>query len=147
NARMLSYLQLAQGNQRQIQYDYEGALATLIPVCEYEENYDWITQCAVTLDAEGLPTCNDVANCPFVVLNELTGELELDPLTGNPIPREVQTPFLPPAVNRGSANNSNRFFDRFAPHWDAGQAYKTGTIVFYDPVPGDAELGWTFRAR
>lgn len=147
NARMLSYLQLAQGNQRQIQYDYEGALATLIPVCEFEENYDWIPQCAVTLDAQGLPTCKGVANCPFVVLNELTGELELDPLTGNPIPREVQTPFLPPAVNRGSANNSNRFFDRFAPRWDAGQAYKTGTIVFYDPVPGDAELGWTFRAR
>lgn len=147
NARMLSYLQLSQGNQRQIQYQYEGVLATLIPVCEFEDNYDWIPQCSVTLDSEGLPTCNGLANCPFVVLNELTGELELDPVTGNPVPRQVQTPFLPAPMNRNSAANSTRFWDRFAPRWDAGQAYKTGTIVFYDPVPGDAELGWTFRAR
>lgn len=147
NARMLSYLQLTQGNQRQIQYQYEGALATLIPVCEFEENYDWIPQCVVTLNPEGLPTCNAVANCPFVILNELTGELELDPLTNNPVPRQVQTPFLPPPMNRGSANNSTRFFDRFAERWDSVKAYKTGAIVFYDPVPGDAELGWTFRAR
>ena len=147
NARMLSYLQLTQGNQRQIQYQYEGALATLVPVCEFEENYDWIPQCVVTLDTEGQPTCNGVADCPFVVLDELTGELELDPVTGNPVPREEQTPFLPPPMNRGNANGSTRFFDRFAPRWDGMQAYKTGTIVFYDPASGDAELGWTFRAR
>lgn len=149
NARMLSYNQLTQGNQRQIQYLYEGALATLIPVCEFEENYDWIPQCEVTRDTEGKPTCAGipVANCPFVILNDVTGELELDAATGNPVPRQVQTPFLPPPMNRGSANNSTRFFDRFAPQWNGMQAYKTGTIVFYDPVPGDAELGWTFRAR
>lgn len=146
NAPMRSYPQLTQGNQRQIQHIYENALATLIPVCEFEEEYDWIPQCTVTLDPEGIPTCAGVADCPFVELNEETGELELDAM-GNPVPRMEQTPFVPPPMNRAGANSSLRFFDRFAPRWDNVKPYKIGTIVFYDPVPGDAELGWTFRAR
>lgn len=146
NARMRAYLQLTEGQQRQIQYVYEGSLATLVPLCEYEEVYDWIPQCSITLDPEGVPTCEGVTNCPFVILDEETGALELDAL-GNPVPRMVQTPFLPPPMNRNGANNSTRFFDRFAPRWDNVKAYKIGAIVFYDPVPGDAVLGWTFRAR
>jgi hypothetical protein len=50
-------------------------------------------------------------------------------------------------MNRAGANSSQRFFDRFAPRWDNMKAYKTGAIVFYDPVPGDPVLGWTFQAR
>lgn len=146
NARMRSYLQLTEGQQRQIQYVYEETLATLIPLCEYEEVYDWIPQCSITLDPAGVPTCTGVPNCPFIVVDEETGALELDAL-GNPVPRMVATPFLPPPMNRNGATNSTRFFDRFAPRWNVMQAYRQGTIVFYDPVPGDAVLGWTFRAR
>jgi hypothetical protein len=146
NAPMRSYPQLTQGNQRQIQYRYEEALATLIPRCELEEVYEWIPQCTVTRDPDGVPTCAGVTDCPFVELDEETGELELDAL-GNPVPQMVPTPFLPPPMNRAGANSSLRFFDRFAPHWEAGKTYSVGAVVFYDSVPGDTQLGWTFRAR
>jgi hypothetical protein len=86
-----------------------------------------------------------VADCPFVIADEVTGALELDAM-GNPVPRMEPTPFLPPPMNRAGANSSVRFFDRFALRWDIMTSYKTGAIVFYDPVPGDAEMGWTFRA-
>jgi hypothetical protein len=145
NTPMRSYTQLTQGGQRQIQYLYEEALATLIPVCEFEEEYDWIPQCTLTLTPEGVPTCEGVADCPFVIADEVTGALELDAM-GNPVPRMEPTPFLPPPMNRAGANSSVRFFDRFALRWDIMTSYKTGAIVFYDPVPGDAEMGWTFRA-
>ena len=148
NTPMRSYPQLTQGNQRQIRYLYEGALAANIPVCEFEDLYpdEFIPQCEITLDLDGVPTCDGVANCPFVELDEETGQLELDAL-GSPIPRMVTTPFLPSPMNRNGANNSTRFFDRFAPRWDNVKAYKIGAIVFYDPVPGDEVMGWTFRAR
>ena len=146
NARMTSYNQLLNGNQRRIQYLYEGGLATLLPVCELEDNYDFIPECQVTLDEEGIPTCAGVVDCPFEISDEETGELELD-AQGNPIPLMVETGALPPPMSRAGANSSNRFLDRFAPNWDVAANYKTGAIVYYDPVAGDGIGGYTFQAR
>lgn len=112
NSQMRAYLQLLNGNQRQIQYIYEGNLAVLLPVCEFEDNYDFIPQCEVLLDEEGVPTCEGLANCPFEIANEETGELQLDAL-GNPVPRMQATGFLPPPMSRGGANASGRFFNKF----------------------------------
>lgn len=112
NTEMRSYLQLLNGNQRQIQFLYEGGLAVLLPVCEFEDNYNFIPQCEVLLDEEGIPTCEGVVDCPFEFANEETGELQLDAL-GNPVPRMENTGFLPPPMSRGGANASNRFFDKF----------------------------------
>lgn len=112
NTQMRAYLQLLNGNQRQIQYIYEDALAVLLPVCEFEEVYDFIPQCEVTLDENNLPTCEGVADCPFEIANEETGELELDAM-GNPVPRMENTGFLPPPMSRGGATASARFFNKF----------------------------------
>lgn len=112
NSQMRAYLQLLNGNQRQIQFIYEGSLAVLLPVCEFEEVYDFIPQCEVSLDEDGLPTCEGVANCPFEIANEETGELQLDAM-GNPVPRMQATRFLPPPMSRGGANASGRFFNQF----------------------------------
>lgn len=114
NSRMLSYMQLLEGNQR-LAFWYNGMAERQIPACEYEDlNPDeFIPQCNVELDSNGVPTCEGIANCPFVVLNELTGELELDPATGNPVPRLVNTRFLPPLINRGGANSNAEFFGKF----------------------------------
>ncbi|HTF96276.1 MAG TPA: hypothetical protein VL995_09100 [Cellvibrio sp.] len=112
--QMLSYLQLLNGNQRLALW-YNGIAALQIPACEYVDlNPDnYIPQCVVVLDEENAPTCEGVTNCPFVILNELTGELELDLVTGNPVPRQVETPFLPPPMNSGGANASRGFFNKF----------------------------------
>lgn len=112
NAQMRAYLQLLNGNQRQIQYIYEGSLAVLLPVCEFEEIYDFIPQCEVLLDDDGVPTCDGVANCPFEIANEETGELQLDAM-GNPVPRMVNTGFLPPPMSRAGAGASGTFFNKF----------------------------------
>ena len=146
NARMTSYNQLLNGNQRLIQFIYEDRLATSLPACEFEDVYDFIPECVVEVDENDVPICSDIDNCQFEVLDPLTGVLELDDM-GNPIPIMVDTGALPPPMSRGAANNSNRFFDRFALHWDVTANYKTGAIVFYDPLPGDATPGWTFQAR
>ena len=113
NTQMRAYLQLLNGNQRQIQYIYEDALAVLLPVCEFEEVYDFIPQCEVMLDENNLPTCEGVAECPFEIANEETGELQLDAM-GNPVPRMENTGFLPPPMSRGGANASGRFFNKFS---------------------------------
>lgn len=112
NSEMRAYLQLLNGNQRQLQYLYEGSLAVLLPVCEFEDNYDFIPQCDVLLDEENIPTCAGVANCPFEVVSEESGELQLDG-AGMPVPRMENTGFLPPPMSRGGANASNRFFNKF----------------------------------
>jgi hypothetical protein len=112
NSEMRAYRQLLNGNQRQIQYIYEGSLAVLLPVCEFEDNYDFIPQCEVLLDEDDLPTCEGVANCPFEFVDEETGELQLD-AAGNPIPRMVNTNFLPPPMSRGGARASGSFFNKF----------------------------------
>ncbi|AQT60789.1 PD40 domain-containing protein [Cellvibrio sp. PSBB023] len=112
NSQMRAYLQLLNGNQRQIQFIYEGSLAVLLPVCEFEDNYDFIPQCDVLLDDDGVPTCEGVANCPFEIANEETGELQLDAM-GNPVPRMVNTGFLPPPMSRGGARASGTFFNKF----------------------------------
>jgi hypothetical protein len=112
NTEMRAYLQLLNGNQRQRQYIYEGSLAVLLPVCEFEDIYDFIPQCEVLLDEEGVPTCEGVANCPFEVANEETGELQLD-VTGNPVPRMENTNFLPPPMSRAGARASDTFFNKF----------------------------------
>jgi hypothetical protein len=112
NSEMRAYLQLLNGNQRQLQYLYEGSLAVLLPVCEFEDNYDFIPQCDVLLDEENIPTCVGVANCPFEVVSEESGELQLDD-AGMPVPRMENTGFLPPPMSRGGANVSYRFFEKF----------------------------------
>ena len=112
NTQMRAYLQLLNGNQRQIQYLYEDALAVLLPVCEFEEVYDFIPQCEVTLDENNLPTCEGVVDCPYEIANEETGELQLDAM-GNPVPRMENTGFLPPPMSRGGANASARFMNKF----------------------------------
>lgn len=112
NSQMRAYLQLLNGNQRQVQHIYEGGLAVLLPVCEFEDSYDFIPQCDVLLDAEGIPTCEGVADCPFEFADETTGVLQLDNL-GNPVPRMTSTRFLPAPMNRGGANASALFFNKF----------------------------------
>lgn len=109
---MLSYLQLL--NRRQVEFLYEGNLATLLPVCEFEDNYDdnFIPQCEILLDEDGVPTCEGVVDCPFEFADEETGELQLDAL-GNPVPRMVATDFRQPPMSRGGADQSVRFFERF----------------------------------
>jgi hypothetical protein len=64
------------------------------------------------LDDDGVPTCEGVANCPFEIANEETGELQLDAM-GNPVPRMVSTGFLPPPMSRGGARASGTFFNKF----------------------------------
>ncbi|HEX7764803.1 MAG TPA: hypothetical protein VF433_14490, partial [Cellvibrio sp.] len=97
-----------------VEFLYEGNLATLLPVCEFEDNYDdnFIPQCEILLDEDGVPTCEGVVDCPFEFADEETGELQLDAL-GNPVPRMVATDFLQSPMSRGGANQSVRFFERF----------------------------------
>lgn len=112
DTEMLSYLQLLNG--RQVEFLYEGNLATLLPVCEFEDNYDddFIPQCEILLDEDGVPTCEGVVDCPFEFVDEDTGELQLDAL-GNPVPRMEPTGFINAPMSRGGANSSNRFFEKF----------------------------------
>jgi hypothetical protein len=111
NAMMLSYTELTGTTNRQI-LDENGVLTTQIPVCELapKDLYPEIAACTVTLDINGAPTCEGVANCPFEQ-DAVTNALLLDAL-GNPIPRTV-TIGIPRSMTPGSARSSARFFDRF----------------------------------
>lgn len=112
--RMRSYMQLLNENQR-LAFWYNDTAVRLIPACEYEDlNPDeFIPQCEVLLDQDGVPTCEGVVNCPFVIANLETGELELDPVTGNPVPESVETRFLSPVLTGVRANQNRNFFDKF----------------------------------
>ena len=72
----------------------------------------------MTFDLEGNPTCDGVADCPFVereVTSEtgvVTRELVLG-ADGNPIPLTEQLE-VPASMSAGGARASARFFNRFA---------------------------------
>lgn len=108
---MLSYNELTAASDKQI-LDENGTLTTQIPVCELApaDMYEDIPTCAVTLDAQGKPTCEGVTNCPFEQ-DAVTNALLLDTM-GNPVPRRT-TITVNASMSRGSARGSARFFNKF----------------------------------
>ncbi|RZA07142.1 MAG: hypothetical protein EOO68_03850 [Moraxellaceae bacterium] len=110
--RMLSYNQLLNGSNRQI-LDVTGeTLMFDIPVCELApaDDYPDIAACIITLDVNGLPTCEGVANCPFEQ-DPITNAVRLDTL-GNPIPR-TNIIGVNARLNRGGALANDLFYRRF----------------------------------
>jgi Hydrazine synthase alpha subunit middle domain/WD40-like Beta Propeller Repeat len=81
------------------------------PVCELvDDATNAIPLCVVTLDANNMPTCVGVTDCPFEQ-DVTTGALILD-AQNNPIPRTVQTAILA-SMSANGARASFRFFNKF----------------------------------
>jgi len=112
NQRMLSYTELTATTNKQI-LDVNGILTANIPVCELApaDLYPDIDACVITRDVNGVPTCDGVANCPFVQ-DPVTDAVVLDAM-GNPTPLTM-TVGIPPTMARGSALGSAKFFNKFA---------------------------------
>jgi hypothetical protein len=115
---MTSYHELLTNDLRQVLTDDLAGLTDNIPVCEFEVDDDAIPECVVTLDPLGNPTCDAVADCPFVeqdVVSEtgvVTQVLVLD-AEGNPIPLTRQIGVLR-SMSPDGARASARFFNRFS---------------------------------
>ncbi|MEN0035700.1 MAG: hypothetical protein AAGC78_01475 [Cellvibrio sp.] len=118
NNHMTSYRELLSNDLRQILTDDLAGLTDNIPVCEFEIDEDAIPECIVNLDAGGNPTCDGVADCPFVeqdVTSEtgvVTQVLLLD-AEGNPIPLTRQLG-VTRSMSPDGARASARFFNRFS---------------------------------
>ena len=118
NDLIASYLELLVDDFSQVLTDDLAGLTDNIPVCEFVVDDDAIPECLVTFDLEGNPTCDGVADCPFVerdVTSEtgvVTRELVLG-ADGNPIPLTEQLE-VPASLSAGGARASARFFNRFA---------------------------------
>lgn len=112
NQRMLSYTELTSTTNKQI-VDANGIPTVNIPVCELApaDLYPDIDACVIVRDVNGVPTCEGVANCPFVQ-DPITDVVLLDAM-GNPTPL-TRTIGIPASMSRGSALGSARFFNRFA---------------------------------
>jgi len=112
NQPMLSYTELTATTNKQI-LDANGTLTIQIPVCELApaDLYPEIPACVIQLDDQGLPTCEGLANCPFV--QDVISNAVLLDATGNPTPRQF-TVGVNPSMNRSSARASARFFNKFA---------------------------------
>ncbi len=117
NQRMLSYAELTTTTNKQI-LDANGTPTINIPVCELApaDLYPDIDACVIVRDANGLPTCTGVTNCPFVQ-DPITDAVVLDAMN-NPTPL-TQNIGIPPSMNRGNALGSARFFNKFA-NFNAG---------------------------
>lgn len=124
NDHITSYRELLSNDLRQVLTSDGAGLTDNIPVCEFEVDEDSIPECVVNLDAGGNPTCDGLADCPFVqqqVTNEL-GQVELVLVLdaeGNPVPLTRQIG-VTPSMNAGGARASARFFGRFN-SFDAAQ--------------------------
>jgi hypothetical protein len=112
NQRMLSYTELTTTTNKQI-LDANGVPTVNIPVCELApaDLYPDIGACVVVRDTNGAPTCDGVANCPFVQ-DPITDAVVLDAL-GSPTPLTINIG-VPASMSRGSALASARFFNKFA---------------------------------
>lgn len=112
NQPMLSYTELTGNTNKQI-LDINGVPTINIPVCELEpaDLYPDIAACVITRDVNGVPTCDGVANCPFLQ-DAITDAVVLDAM-GNPTPLFINIGIQGP-MNRGSAMGSARFFNKFA---------------------------------
>lgn len=85
---------------------------SLVPACEFSDDYDFIPPCEITRDEYGVPNCPNLADCEFEIANATTGALVLD-ATGNPIPVMRDVEFLLPPMSAGGAHGSGRFFNTF----------------------------------
>lgn len=115
---MTSYRELLANDFSQVLTDDMAGLTDNIPVCEFVVDEDAIPECLVTFDLEGKPTCEGVADCPFVQ-QEVTSETGVVSQVlvlgadGNPIPLTEQIR-VPASMSPGGARASARFFNRFA---------------------------------
>lgn len=134
NTEMLSFLQLTQQRAKQlVDNGIPSARGVAVPVCEFEVDDDDIPECVITLDEEGLPTCDNVIECPFVT-DEETGDVVLGedgmPEVRDELPGAIDSP-----MNAGSARNSGRFFNKFLyfyPEWNSASSYVVGDRVYFD---------------
>jgi hypothetical protein len=112
NQRMLSYTELTGTTNKQI-LDVNGVPTEQIPVCELApaDLYPDIPACVIVRDTNGVPTCDGVADCPFLQ-DPVTDVVLLDAL-GNPTPKTFTIGIRGP-MSRGSALASGRFFNKFA---------------------------------
>lgn len=118
NDHMTSYQELLVDDLSQVLTGDMAGLTDNIPVCEFVVDDDAIPECLVTFDLEGNPTCDGVADCPFVEreitsgTGVITREVVLG-VDGNPIPLTEQID-VPASMSPGGARASARFFNRFA---------------------------------